>query len=338
MHAKETHMEHVRWGIIGCGDVTEVKSGPAFNRVPGSRLVMVMRRDTAKAEDYARRHGVPRWTADADALIHDAEVDAVYIATPPDSHADYAVRVAAAGKPVYVEKPMARTYAECQVMVEACRAAGVPLFVAYYRRRLPTFLKAQELLEAGAIGEVRTVTVQLLRPPSAADLAGAQAWRVRPEVAGGGYFFDLASHQLDILDYLLGPVAWAHGGSANQAGLYPAEDVVVGSFGFENGVLGSGVWCFTAAPDSAREWTEIVGSRGSIGYSCFDLDAPVELRVDGQVEHFRAAPPAHVQEPLIHSVVDELLGRGRCPSTGESGARTNWVLEQLAATSRSWTP
>lgn len=323
-------MAEIRWGIIGCGNVTEVKSGPAFNKVSNSRLVMVMRRDAAKAEDYARRHGAPRWSTDADALIHDPEVDAVYVATPPDSHADYTRRVAAAGKPVYVEKPMARTAAECAAMLEICRAAGVPLYVAYYRRRLPTFLQVAEWLAAGAIGDLRTVNITLLRPPSAADRQMDKPWRVQPEIAGGGYFFDLASHQLDILDYLLGPIGAATGYSTNLAGLYPAEDTVCGSFRFESGVLGTGTWCFASATEQETEQIELVGSLGKITFNAFRLDDPIELRVGEKVERFQAAAPQHVQQPLIATVVDALLGRGECPSSGESAARTNRVLEQIA--------
>ena len=128
-------MDVVRWGIIGCGNVTEVKSGPAFQKADGSALVAVMRRNGEKAKDYALRHGVPKWTDNADALIHDPDVDAVYIATPPDSHAMYTKRVAEAGKPVYVEKPMGRTYSECCDMLDVCKQMGVPLFVANSRSR-----------------------------------------------------------------------------------------------------------------------------------------------------------------------------------------------------------
>ena len=163
-----------------------------------------MRRDRAKAEDYARRHGVPRWYDDADALIHDDEVDAVYIATPPDSHRDYAVRVLAAGKPVYVEKPMARTTAECEEMLAAAERAGLPLFVAYYRRAMPRFGTVQQLLHDGAVGQVQAVSVRNSQPAVIDDGADVP-WRVRPEISGGGHFVDLASHTLDLLDHLLDP-------------------------------------------------------------------------------------------------------------------------------------
>jgi predicted dehydrogenase len=319
----------IRWGIIGCGNVTEVKSGPAFHKIEGSELVMVMRRNAALAEDYARRHNVPRWTNDADALIHDPEVDAVYIATPPDSHADYVQRVAAAGKPVYVEKPMARTYAECLPMIEACEAAGVPLFVAYYRRCLPNFLKVKELVDAGTIGAIRFVSIRLFQPirPAEKDTNNLP-WRVQPSIAGGGHFFDLASHQLDFLDYVFGPIVSAQGHAANQAGLYPAEDIVTANFRFTSGVQGSGIWCFTVDPYQKCDTIEIFGSQGRITFAAFSED-PVRLEWDGAQQEFPTRYPEHVQQPMIQSVVDELRGQGRCPSTGYSAARTSRVMDEI---------
>lgn len=325
-------MDSVRWGIIGCGDVTEVKSGPALQQARGSELVAVMRRNGEKAKDYAARHGVAQWTDDADALIHNPKVNAVYIATLPDTHAEYTKRVAAAGKPVYVEKPMARTYAECRGMIEACAQAHVPLFVAYYRRRLPQFVYVKELLDAGAIGAVRAVTVNLLQAARAADYdPNHHPWRIQPEVAGGGYFFDLASHQLNILDYLLGPIAQAQGLAGNQAGLYQAEDIVTGSLRFASGVQGVGLWAFTIDAQEARDCIEIIGDKGRIEFASFALDTPVTVVRQGVVEQKHFVMPPHVQQPLIQSVVDQLLGRGECPSTGESGARASWVMDQLVA-------
>jgi predicted dehydrogenase len=330
-------MDMVRWGIIGCGDVTEVKSGPGLQKAHGSELVAVMRRDGEKAKDYAIRHSVGKWTNDADEIIHDPDVNAVYIATLPDTHAEYTKRVAAAGKPVYVEKPMARTYAECQEMIAACEAANVPLFVAYYRRRLPQFVYVKELLETGAIGAVRAVTVNLFQFPRPGDYdAKNLPWRIRPELSGGGYFFDLASHELDILDYLLGPIVEAEGMKGNQAGLYQAEDIVTGTFRFApngpgSGVQGVGVWSFTMDAHEHRDRIEIIGDKGRIQFACFALDDPVIMARLGVVEEKRFTMPAHVQQPLIQTVVDELLGRDKCPSTGESGARASWVMEQLVS-------
>ena len=319
----------IRWGIIGCGDVTEVKSGPGFQKADGSALVAVMRRNGALAADYARRHGVPRWYDDADALIHDPAVDAVYVATPPDSHMDYALRVARAGKPVYVEKPMARTAAECRTMIGACRDAGVPLFVAYYRRALPRFRRIRELIDGGTIGDVRLVTVALHQPLAPEELDPATLpWRVDPTIAGGGRFVDLASHMLDFLDHALGPIRDVHGFAANQGGRYAAEDVVAGSFVFESGVHGVGAWSFSAGTRQDR--TEIIGSAGRISYATFGTDPIVVTTAVGtselEIEH-----PAHIQQPLIQTVVDALRGIGSCPSTGESAARTSWVMDRMLA-------
>ena len=326
-------MKTIRWGIIGCGNVTEVKSGPGFQKAHNSSLVAVMRRNGDLAQDYAQRHGVPRWYDDGQALIHDANVNAIYIATPPSSHKEYTIMAAEAGKPVYVEKPMALNYGECQEMLDACQEAGVSLFVAYYRRSLARFLKIKELIDAGAVGTVRFVSVTLYQPvrPQQMDSSNLP-WRVLPEIAGGGLYLDLAAHQLDFLDYLLGPIQSVQGFAGNQAGLYPAEDIVTGSFVFESGVQGIGTWCFTAFEET--DHTEIVGEDGSISYSTFDAEPILLTTAEGKSE-FTVGYPAHIQQPLIQSVVDDLLGVGHCPSSGESGARTTWVMDEMLAGYRS---
>ena len=322
-------MDKIRWGMIGTGDVTERKSGPAFKRVEHSSLVAVMNRTPAKAADYARRHGVPRWYETADELIADPEINAVYIATPPDSHLEYTRKVAGAGKAVYVEKPMARTHAECQDMVETCRLAGVPLFVAYYRRCLPAFVKVRELVRSGAVGDVRLINVRLFHPPHPGDDDPANLpWRVIPEIAGGGYFYDLASHQMDYLDYLFGPVTATAGIAGNQAGLYPAEDIVTAAWKHESGIQGTGAWCFTAAPGQQTDLAEIVGSRGRITFSFFE-QIPVRLENGNGAEEWSFPRQDPIQQPLVQTIVDELRGVGKCPSTGESAARTNRVLEEM---------
>ena len=324
-------MKTIRWGIIGCGDVTEVKSGPGFQKANNSALVAVMRRNGALARDYAQRHNVPRWYDDADALINDPEVDAVYIATPPDSHCEYTLKVAQAGKPCYVEKPMARTHAECTAMIEACRAAGVPLFVAYYRRMLPRFLKVRELLAEGAIGEPRFATVTLYQQHKNVD-PNNLPWRVVPAIAGAGIFLDLASNTLDILDYLLSPISAVKSFAANQGSSYRAEDIVSGVWLHETGVQGMGTWCFSAFRNFDQN--EIIGSKGKITFSSFGTEPVVLTTSEGSTE-FDGSNPPHVQQPLIQTIVDDLNGTGKCPSTGESAARTSWVMDEMLAAYRA---
>lgn len=321
--------KEIRWGIIGCGDVCEVKSAPAMQKIPGSSLVAVMRRNGAKAQDYAERHGVEKWYDNAQQLIDDPDVNAIYIATPPSSHAEYTALAAAAGKPVYVEKPMARTFQECQEMIANCQKHGVPLHVAYYRRSLPQFLKVKSLIESGAIGAIRLVQLELyqsIQPAIVRDLDNN--WRVDPEISGGGFFYDLASHQLDYLDYLLGPIEAAKGFCANQAGLYKAEDIVNASFKFENGILGSGSWCFTAGEPAVKEETRIIGEKGQITFHYF-TSAKVKVENEQGIEEFDFEMPKHIQQPLIERIVADLQGRGNSPSTGETAARTNWVIDQI---------
>jgi predicted dehydrogenase len=320
-------MRTIRWGIIGCGDVTEVKSGPGFQKANNSSLVAVMRRTGELARDYAQRHGVPKWYDNAEALIHDPEVDAVYIATPPSSHREYTLLSAQAGKPVYVEKPMALNFAECQAMIQACQVARVPLFVAYYRRALSRFLKIKNLVETQAIGEVRFVSITLYEPPRPEELdPQSLPWRVRAEIAGGGYFVDLASHMLDLLDYVLGPIRFVQGFASNQTQQYAAEDIVTGTFVFESGVHGVGTWCFTGF--NRFDLTEIVGSEGKISFSTFDA-RPITLTTNAGVTESSFDYPPHIQQPLIQKVVDELNGVGACPSTGKTAARTTWVMDQM---------
>ncbi|RDI40939.1 Gfo/Idh/MocA family protein [Falsibacillus pallidus] len=318
----------VRWGIIGCGDVTEKKSGPAFHKVENSELVAVMRRTGELARDYAKRHHVQKWYDDADGLIHDPDVDAVYIATPPGSHKEYTLKAAAAGKPVYVEKPMARSAEECKEMVAACKEAGVPLYVAYYRRAQERFLKIKELLDQKAIGEVRFVSsTQYQKARDGVKNSDHLPWRVQPQIAGGGLFFDLASHTLDILDFLLGPIQEAKGFASNQAGYYEAEDIVTGTYQFQTGVHGIGKWCFTAFEDVDRN--EIVGSKGKISFSTFGDDPVILTTSDGQ-QQWSFERPEHVHQPLVETIVKELTEGGNlCPSKGESGLRTNRVMDEI---------
>lgn len=318
----------IKWGIIGCGNVTEVKSGPAFSKVNDSKLVAVMRRDAYLAEDYARRHNVPRFYSRASDLINDKEIDAVYIATPPSSHAEYALEVIKARKPVYIEKPMAATYAECQKINKAAEKHGVPVFVAFYRRALPGFLLVKNLIEKGSIGNVRFVLLQLFKAPSEDEKKGKLPWRVDPKIAGAGHFYDLASHQLDYLDFLFGPVQKIRSIALNQAGLYKAEDFVSADFLFSNNIAGTGVWSFGASIESGRDTIEIIGDKGTIKFTTFSFE-PIILTNENGREEFINERPQHVQYFLIDKIVKSLHGNGSSPSTGITGARTSKVMEEI---------
>ena len=318
----------IKWGIIGCGDVTEVKSGPAFQKAEYSSLVAVMRRNADLAKDYASRHKVPRWYANADDLINDDEVDAVYIATPPAYHKYYTLKVSLANKPVYVEKPMGLNFNECQEMISVCEKNNIPLFVAYYRRALPKFIKIKELIEDGTLGDIRLVNVQLYRQPLAQDY-DKQAdnwWKTNPDIAGGGYFYDMASHMIDLLYFFFGNIKHISGSFSNQAGLYQVEDIVSAEFLFENKIHGTGIWCFTSGIE--LDQTQIVGSKGTLSFDIFG-SGPIKLKVGNQYKELPYGNPVHIQQPLIQTVVNEILGIGECPSKGESAAATNWFIGKV---------
>ncbi|MET0591490.1 MAG: Gfo/Idh/MocA family oxidoreductase [Polyangiaceae bacterium] len=318
-------LDDVRWGIIGCGAVTESKSGPAFQNVAGSKLVAVMRRSGKLAEDYARRHGVPRWYDDADRLLDDPEVNAIYVATPPGSHLEYVLRALKRGKPVYVEKPMARSHEECVRMIDAFAAANVPLFVAYSRRALPRFLKARELLAEGALGAITGVSVRFTGPyHRQIDSNAPLPWRYRAEESGGGLLLDLGSHTLDILDFLVGPLTHVAGTAVNMSARYDVEDAALVQFRVASGALGSARWNFA----SHRRIDEIVieGEEGELRMTTFG-DDPLELARGAETERFAIGNPTHIQESMIASVVAALRCERSCESTGVSAARTQAVMD-----------
>ncbi len=322
-------MTTVRWGIIGCGDVTEVKSGPGFQKAEGSALVAVMRRDRAKAEDFARRHNVPRVHTRAGDLIADAEVDAVYVATPPSTHCELSLLAAAAGKPCLVEKPMAMDHDECLRMVEAFRNAAAPLWVAYYRRALPRYVAVRDLLAGGAIGRVTSVRVEVMDRLATGDQAAT--WRFDPAIAGGGLLLDVGSHCVDLIDYLVGEIVEVAGFSINTGGTYETEDVTAASFRMAGNVVGTGIWNFNAG--EKRDGMVFLGSLGELRVPLFHEDDTILSTAQGETTYPIRNPP-HVHQPLIQTIVDELHGRGRCESTGESGARATRVLDLCLARER----
>ena len=271
-------MKQINWGFIGCGEVTEKKSGPAFNEVEGSQVVAVMSRSENKARSYAERHHVRKWYTDASELIEDPDVNAVYIATPPSSHATFAIMAMHAGKPCYIEKPLAASYNDCIRINRISEQTGVPCFVAYYRRYLPYFQKVKEIIESGTIGNVVNVQVRFSVPPRDLDFQSGKEmpWRLQPDIAGGGYFYDLAPHQIDLLQNLFGVITRAHGYPANRAHLYQAEDTLSACFFFESGIPGSGSWCFVGHESAKEDCIEVIGEKGSLSFSVFTYQ-PIEV-------------------------------------------------------------
>lgn len=323
-------MKKLQWGFVGCGEVTEKKSGPAFSEVEGSSVVAVMSRDAKKAKSYAERHKVKKWYTDAQELINDPEVNAVYIATPPSSHTTFAIMAMKAGKPVYVEKPLAASYEDCVRINKVYEDTKVPCFVAYYRRELPYFKKVKDIINSGQLGKIINVQIRFAVPPRDLDYEKADKlpWRLQPDIAGGGYFYDLASHQLDLLQYFFGVITEANGICANRGGLYEAEDSVSACFRFETGLPGSGSWCFVAHDSAAEDRIEIIGDKGKVCFSVFNYE-PIVLHTSNGAQRIEVPNPPYVQFPLIKSVVEHLQGIGGCTCTCVSATPVNWVMDRI---------
>lgn len=323
-------MKQINWGFIGCGEVTEKKSGPAFNEVEGSQVVAVMSRSENKARSYAERHHVRKWYTDASELIEDPDVNAVYIATTPSSHATFAIMAMHAGKPCYIEKPLAASYNDCIRINRISEQTGVPCFVAYYRRYLPYFQKVKEIIESGTIGNVVNVQVRFSVPPRDLDFQSGKEmpWRLQPDIAGGGYFYDLAPHQIDLLQNLFGVITRAHGYPANRAHLYQAEDTLSACFFFESGIPGSGSWCFVGHESAKEDCIEVIGEKGSLSFSVFTYQ-PIEVITSEGKNLITVPNPPYVQLPLIKSVIQHLQGIGKCDCTSVSATAVNWVLDRV---------
>ncbi|TDD99463.1 Gfo/Idh/MocA family protein [Flavobacterium cellulosilyticum] len=316
----------VRWGILGCGDVTEVKSGPAYQKTTGFKIEAVMRRNAEKAADYAKRHHISKYYSDADALINDPEIDAIYIATPPDTHHFYGLKVALAGKICCIEKPLAPSYKESFEINEAFSAKNIPLFTAYYRRTLPRFEQIKKWLDTNTIGTVRSIRWNLTKPVSAQDLSGEYNWRTDAKVAPGGYFDDLASHGLDLFNFLLGDIKEVSGYSLNQQGLYSATDATTACWIHENGITGNGNWNFGS--NKREDKVEITGTHGVIYFSIFENDPIILLNDEGETELY-IEHPENVQLHHVERIRDQLLNNIKHPSNGLTAVHTSWVMDRI---------
>ena len=324
-------MEKICWGIIGCGNVTEVKSGPAFNKVEHSSLMAVSRRDPDKLADYVKRHHIPLSFTNALDLIQSEKINAIYIATPPDVREAYAIEAMQLGKPVYLEKPMALNLAACKRLKSVSEKLGIKLSVAHYRRNLPLFMEVKNILEQGDIGAIKEVQITMLKKKDKAAKDPSN-WRVDPSIAGGGYFYDLAPHQIDLVFYFFGKPKSFSGTSTNKAGLYKAEDFVQGTIELENGIVCKGLWDFSINGEEKDEFL-IIGEKGTIRFPVFGLFIEVEINGNTNTIHFEA--PKHNQQNHIQAVVNYFLDKGKNPCSAEDAILSMEVMEAFVYGSKN---
>lgn len=317
-------MNKIAWGIIGCGNVTEVKSGPAFNKVANSSLVAVMRRDESLSKDYASRHHVQKWYSDANQLINDKDVNAIYIATPPDSHEELTIAAFKAGKPVYVEKPMALNSPEAQSMLDASQKYSCKLSIAHYRRAQDRFLEIRRLIGENILGQIISAELRLFQAPNPSL---ADSWRVNPKISGGGLFHDLAPHQLDLMLYFLGEPKSVKGSSSNRGKNYQADDYVTADIIFGDDISFNGIWDYSVNPDNECDLCEIKGTKGTLRFPIFTDGCQLDL--DGKSKDLYFPPITHVQQPMIEQVVNYFLDKGPNPCSASEGLTVMQIMDKV---------
>lgn len=295
-------MEQIKWGLIGCGKVVENKSGPAFNTANNSLIYAVMRRKLTKAKESAEKLGAEKYYDNIDDLLADDEINAVYIATPPGLHLEQAIKCCKAKKPTYIEKPFARNYKEALQITKMFEDAGVPLYVAHYRRALPKFIKIKEILQSGKIGTLCEADFRLNRKYNYEEIHNT--WLYNTELSGGGKFYDIAPHSIDIMVYLLGKFTQINGIATNNNKEYSVEDMVVMSFKTDRGIVGTAN--FNSLALDKKDHMIIYGTKGKIEFSMHGNDSII-ITTDSGEEKIELNNPKIIQENMVENVVNSLL-------------------------------
>jgi 1,5-anhydro-D-fructose reductase (1,5-anhydro-D-mannitol-forming) len=306
----------LNWLVIGIGDITTKRVIPAIQSEPRSRLYGVVTRDPAKAAAYHTRT-----FATLDEALVDPEVQVVYVGTPVFLHASQTIQSLRAGKHVLCEKPMAMNEAEAHTMVGAAKESGRIFGVAYYRRLYPKLIRAKQLIEAGAIG--KPVFAELTNHMwfDGEGAPGERSWLFDPAKAGGGPILDIASHRIDVLNFLFGKPLRVTGQLSNVVHHYAVEDNATVMIEYENGVRG--VVDVRWHSKIRRDECCIRGTDGEIEMS--PLNGP-DLIYPGGRENLPSHPNLHF--PLIENFVDAVEGRAPLAASGADAYLTDWVTEQ----------
>ena len=315
----------IRWGFLGCGKVVRTKSGDAFRNVPNSTIEVIRRRNLDAAKESAEYFGAPYWCDRIEELLA-SEIDAVYIATPPGLHYEQAMACLNAGKAVYLEKPFARNYTEAKELTEAFEEAGVPLYIGHYRRALPRFLKIREMLKSNIIGDVTDIDFYLNRIFSQKE--ADNSWLYNPVLSGGGKYYDIAPHTVDIIQFLFGDITKVQGSAKNLGVGCPLENIVEMSFVTENGVNGKARFCCVAEKKSDR--MHVTGTRGTMEFSVHGKTDVIVKDENGTiVDQFDLPDPKAVEESMVQSVVEDLLGISKCESKARDVLVTYKIIDEV---------
>ncbi len=304
----------LNWIVIGIGDIATRRVIPAIQAEPRSCLYGLVTRDPQKAAPYDARV----WTTLDEALC-DPAVDAVYIATPVFLHAPQTIQSLRARRHVLCEKPMAMNEAEAHSMVQAAEESRHTLGVAYYRRTYPKVHRAKQLLEAGVIG--KPVLAELTSHAWFDENEGRRSWLIDPAQAGGGPLYDIASHRIDVLNFLFGQPLRVSAHRSNALHHYAVEDNATVMIEYAGGVRGvvDVRWHSKVKRDECR----IRGSEGQMELT--PLNGP-ELFYPGGCENL--PPHANPHYPMIENFVDAVLGKTPLLASGASSVWTDWVIER----------
>jgi predicted dehydrogenase len=319
-------MNTIKWGIIGTGDVAEVKSGPAFQKIKNSELIAVMRRNAAKAKDFAERHNVPFWYDSIEDLLANKEINAVYIATPPSTHLEIAKKCLANKKFIYLEKPMTLNSVEAEEL-NTIVTENNTIVVAHYRRKLLPFLKVKELIDSKIIGDVMFADIQILQSKENAIITKTEDhWRLKPEVSGGGYFNDIAPHQIDLMYFYFGEINKSQGFSSSikKDGVH---DLVNGIIEFKNGVQFRGIWNFNTTDKETKDECKIYGTKGTITFSFYG--DRIIVSSDSKEKVFNFTKPKHIQQPMIEATVNFFLNKSENPNTVKEGLTVMKIIDSF---------
>lgn len=315
----------IRWGFLGCGKVVQKKSGEAFRSVPNSEIAVIMRRNLEAAKECAEHFGAPVWCNNIEELLS-ADIEAVYIATPPGLHYEQAMKCLEAKKAVYLEKPFARNYTEAKALTEAFERAGIPLYVGHYRRALPRFLKIREMLKNNVVGEVKNIDFYLNRVFSKKE--AENSWLYNPVLSGGGKYYDIAPHTVDIINFLFGDITQVKGNAKNLGTGCPLENVVEMSFVTEQGV--NGYARFNCVAEEKSDRMLVTGTNGIMEFSVHGKTDVIVKDIHGNVtEEFDLPDPKAVEEAMVQSVVEDLLGISECESKAKDVLVTYQIIDEV---------
>lgn len=315
----------VRWGLIGCGDIARRRVAPALRDIADCELVAVSRAKAEQAAVFAEEFGARRWYGDWRALVADAEVDAVYIATPVHLHAEQAVAAAEAGKHVLCEKPMAMTVVECERMVAAAEENGVRLGVAYYRHFYPAVERVKTILSSGEIGVPVVAQMNAFERFDPAP-SNPRAWLLRREFAGGGPMFDFGCHRVEVLINLLGAVKEVKALAGNVLFEREVEDTAAALLRFEGGA--QGIITVTHAAREPQDTLDLYGSEGSVHMAVLNV-GELKVRTTGGERVEVHAPHANLHQPLVEDFTRAVLA-GQSPRVdGRAGLEVSKALEMI---------